>query len=271
MGSPGSGSGGLQWSRSASPDVIFLWENEEEEENGSEDEEMLSQGMVSPLDISNSDNEETHKAAACKKACQSDVLYAAWWDEHIHQGNDDIAKCNKRVCDHADIGKCCKAPDEIGPPLTYMEECRVFKPVEAINNPMGLCRFYRTSSKKSNVLTGLKSADCTHNIQGMVELAKGVGQPLTVIVFEGESVTPLCLLLELHSHLTLSRITISTPEEAKVGLRTACLAVSSAHTWSKMIIHSWITSSPGITGVVIPAGNAWSSWRPPDSKWRGIF
>ena len=114
------------------------------------------------------------------------------------------------MCDHADIGKCCKAPDEIGPPLTYMEQHRVFKPTEAINNPMGFCRFYRTSSKKSNVLTGLKSADCARKIQDMVKLAKGVGRPLTVVVFKGEWVTPLCLLQELHLCLTLSRIMIHT-------------------------------------------------------------
>ena len=77
-GSPGSGSGGLQRSRSSFPDIVFLGENEEEEEISSDDEEMLSQGTVSSLDISNSDNEETCKAAACKKAHQSDVLYAAW-------------------------------------------------------------------------------------------------------------------------------------------------------------------------------------------------
>ena len=35
-------------------------------------------------DISNSDNEETRKAAAHEKACQSDVLYAAWQDKQIH-------------------------------------------------------------------------------------------------------------------------------------------------------------------------------------------
>ena len=79
--------------------------------------------------------------------------------------------------------------------------------MEAINNPMGLCRFYRTSSKKSNVLTGPKSTDCTHKIHDMIKLAKGVRRPLTVIVFEGETVTPLGLLQELHLHLTLSHIT----------------------------------------------------------------
>ena len=98
-----------------------------------------------------------------------------------------------------------------------MEECGVFKPVEAINNPMGLCRFYRMSSKMSNVLTGPKSADCTRKIHDMIKLAKGVGRPLTVVVFKGEMVTPLGLLQELHSCLTLSCIAIHTLEEAKVG------------------------------------------------------
>ena len=81
---------------------------------------------------------------------------------------------------------------------------------------MGLCRFYQTSPK--NVLTGPKSADCTCTIQGIVELAKGVGQLLTVMVFEGESVTPMCLLQDLHLCLTLSHIAIHTPTEVKAGL-----------------------------------------------------
>ena len=93
----------------------------------------------------------------------------------------------------------------------------VFKPLETIDNPIGLCRFYRMSSKKSNVLTGPKSADCTHKIHDMIKLAKGVRQPLTVIVFKGEMVTPLGLLQELHLRLTLSHIAIHTLEEVKVG------------------------------------------------------
>ena len=227
-GSSGGDSGSPEWYCSSSPDVIFLGKNEEDpadaegEKNGSNDEEALSL-----LDISNSDNEEACKAAAHNKACQSDVLYATWQDRQIRQGNDDIAQHDQRVCDHTDIGKCCEAPDEIGPPLTYMEECGDIKPVEAINNPMGLCRFYRMNPKKSNVLTGPKLADCAHKIQGMVEMAKRVRWLLTVIVFEGESVTPMCQLQELHSCLTLSHIAIHTPEEAKVGVKNCmyCLPI----------------------------------------------
>ena len=54
---------------------------------------------------------------------------------------------------------------------------------------------------------------------GMVEIAKRVGRQLTVIVFDGESVSPVCLLGELHSHMALSRIAIHTPGEAEVGVR----------------------------------------------------
>ena len=180
-----SGSGSSEGSHSPSPDIVLLGEGEEapadaeEEEDGSDDEETLLQGMVSLLNISNSDNEETRKAAACEKACKSNVWYTVWQDEQIHQGNDDIAKCDKRVYDHANVGKCCMPPDKIGPLLTYMEEHGVFKPMEAINNPMGLCRFYQMSSKKSNLLTGPKSTDCTCKIHDIIKLAKGVGWPLS--------------------------------------------------------------------------------------------
>ena len=55
-----------------------------EDAGHSEDEEALSQGTVSLLDISNSDNKEAHKATAHKTAHKSDVQYGAWWDEQIH-------------------------------------------------------------------------------------------------------------------------------------------------------------------------------------------
>ena len=83
---------------------------------------------------------------------------------------------------------------------------------------MGLCQFYQTSPKKANVLVGLKSAKCARRVHRLIEIAKRLGQQLTVVVFEGESVSPLCLLGDLHSHLALSRFTLHTPEEAKMGI-----------------------------------------------------
>ena len=56
------------------------------------------------------------------------------------------------------VGKPCKAPDKIGPPLAYMEECGVFKPLDTIANPLGLCQFYHTDPEYSKIITGLKSA-----------------------------------------------------------------------------------------------------------------
>ena len=57
--------------RSGSPDVIFL--GKAGDENGSDEEETSSL-----LDISNSDTEEVHTAAECRKVHQSDALYTAW-------------------------------------------------------------------------------------------------------------------------------------------------------------------------------------------------
>ena len=99
-----------------------------------------------------------------------------------------------------------------------MEERRVFKPAESISNPMGLCQFYQMSPEKSNVLTGPKSAECARRIYGLVEVAKRVGWQLMVAVFNGESVSAICLLGELHSRLALLQIAIHMPGEADVGV-----------------------------------------------------
>ena len=52
--------------------------DDEEEEGSSDDEETLSQGTVSLPDLSNSDNEETRKAAVHETVHKSNVWYAAW-------------------------------------------------------------------------------------------------------------------------------------------------------------------------------------------------
>ena len=200
-----------EWHHSHSPDIVFLGKTGDD--NGSDKEETLSL-----LDISNSDTEEVHTAAARRKMSQSDALYATWWDLQILQGNYEIGQHDQRVCDHPLAGKCCEAPNQVGPPISYMEEHGVFKPAESINNPMGLCQFYWTSPEKSDVLTGPKSAKCAHRIYGIVEIAKRIGWQLMVIIFDGKSVSPVCLLRELHSHMALLWIAIHTPQEADVGV-----------------------------------------------------
>ena len=217
--SEGSGSSGSEHSWSTSPEVVLVPGDEDtaaggEDADHSEDEEALSQGTVSLLDISKSDNE---KAAACEMVHKSNVQYGIWQDEQIHQGNEGIAQCDKQVNDYANSGQPSKALDKIGPPLSYMEECKVFKPLDSIANPKGLCRFYQTDPEKSNGITGLKSAASTYSIKHVLDLAKELGCPLTIVVFKGGTVTLLGLLQELHSHLTLSCIPIHMPEEAKMG------------------------------------------------------
>ena len=98
-----------------------------------------------------------------------------------------------------------------------MEECRVFKPLDTIANPLGPCRFCQTDPEKSNVITGPKSAASTPRIKCLLGLAKELVRPLTFMVFEGGMVTPLGPLKELHSCLILSCIPIHMPEEAKMG------------------------------------------------------
>ena len=114
-GSSWGDSDGPEQYRSGSPDIIFLGKTEDD--NGSDEEETLSL-----LDISNSDTEEVHTAAVRRKMRQSDALYAAWQDLQIHQGNYEIGQRDQRVCDHPLAGKRYEAPDQVGPPISYMEE-----------------------------------------------------------------------------------------------------------------------------------------------------
>ena len=226
----------------------------EEDAGHSEDEEALSQGIVSLLDISTSDNEDAHKATVHEAVCKSDIQYGNWWDEQIHQGKEGIAQHDKGVNDYTNGRKPCKAPDKIGRPVPYMEECRVFQPLDTIANPLGLCHFYHTKPPYSNVITSPKSAASTRRIKHLLEKAKDLGWPFTIVVLEGGNVTLLGLLQELHSQLTLSHILIFTPEEAKLGqkMRTSCCPIcmyivknDSAFLNHIVICHYWSSLSCG--------------------------
>ena len=142
-------------SHPSSNDVIFIGNTEDD---GSEEETISLPGFLK------SNTEEVRAAVARDKAHLGDVLYAAWHDNQIHKGSDEIRQCDSRVCDHPQFGKHCEAPNQVRPPFSYMEEHRVFKPTEFINNPMGLCQFYCMSPKKANVLVGPKLAKSAHRI-----------------------------------------------------------------------------------------------------------
>ena len=158
--------------------------------------------------------------------------------------------------DHPILGKHCEAPDVIGPPISYMEECRIFKSAEFINNPKGLCRFYHTSPGKSNVLVGPKSAESARRIHRLIQIAKGLGRQLTVVGFEGESVTPKCLLSELHLHAWLSCgthfILLTKPKWGSktmyISVLFARMSVSNPTTFLDHIVvgHYWGSFSCGV-------------------------
>ena len=146
-------------------------------------------------------------------------MYTSWRNVQIHQGHFGIEQHDKTVCDHPLPGKHCEAPDQVGPPISYMKEHGVFKPTKFINKPMGLCQFYRTSPEKSNVLTGPKLADCACKIYRMIEITRGMGRQFTIVIFDGESVSPMCLLGQLHSCTSFLRMVIHMDREANMGKR----------------------------------------------------
>ena len=76
-----SDSDGQGPSRPGSPDIVFLGNAEND---GSEDD------IISLLGFSKSDTKEVHVGAVHEKAHWSDVWYAAWLDNQIHKGSNDI-------------------------------------------------------------------------------------------------------------------------------------------------------------------------------------
>ena len=196
-------------SRPNSPEVVFLGEANDG----------LGEEPISLSCFSESDTVEVRTAAVREKAHQSDVLYATWLDDQIKTGNDTVKCRNSMVHGHPIPGKRCEVPDMVGPPISYMEKVKMFKPLEFVHNPKGLCRFYHTSPGQSNVLVGPRSAASARLLHRLIQIAQELGRQLTVVILEGESVTPWCLLGELHLRLALARYVLHTSGEAKMGIR----------------------------------------------------
>ena len=101
---------------------------EEAEDVASEVEGNLLQGALSLPDFLATDNNNTQKAVAHEVTWKSYTQYGAWRDEQIHQGRDDIALRDKTAHDYAEVGKVSKASDHLGPPISYMQACKPFRP-----------------------------------------------------------------------------------------------------------------------------------------------
>ena len=125
---------------------------------------------------------------------------------------------DKTVHDYADPGKKKpKNPYTIGPPISYMKECRVFQPLPSIMNPLGLCCFYPTDPTSLSTLMPPKAPATVDHLNNLLVLAKSRCWPYINVVFEGGPVMPLGLLQELHSCHALVCIPIFLPEETKDG------------------------------------------------------
>ena len=77
----------------------------------------VSQGSMSLLDISVSNNEDTHKRKVRELARKSDTDFAVWKDKPISDRMTGLQEWDTVVNDYADGGKRKpKKPDFFGPP-----------------------------------------------------------------------------------------------------------------------------------------------------------
>ena len=83
----------------------------------STDEADVSQGSIPLLDISASDDDETHKHKAREYACRSDTAYAVWKEKQTSDGVKGIEERDQMVNDYTDRKRRPKNPDPLGPPF----------------------------------------------------------------------------------------------------------------------------------------------------------
>ena len=178
----------------------------------------ISQGSMSLLDISATDDEDTRKCKACKLAHKSDTDFAVWKDKLICEGVTGIQEWDSMVNDYADGGKRRpKHPDPLGPSISYMKEQGVFQPLPSTMNPLGLCHFYPMDPVSMSMLAPPKSPAMAEHLKGLLLLVKMQHQPYIIVVFQGGPVTPLGLLQELHMRNALACIPIFWSDETKDG------------------------------------------------------
>ena len=188
----------------------------------STDEADVSQGSIPLLDISASDNNETHKCKARELACRSDTAFAAWKEKQISDGIKGIEERDQMVNDYTDGKRKPKNPDPLGPPISYMEERGVFQPLASTTNTLGLCHFYHMDPN-TPMPTGSESPATAEHVKKLLLLASTKQRRYVIVVFRGGTVTPLGLLQELHTQSVLIRIPISLAGEAKDG-HGACVS-----------------------------------------------
>ena len=113
-----------------------------------------------------------------------------------------------------------KDPDPLGPPVSYMKECRVVQPLLSMINPMGLCHFYHADPVSVSTFAPPNPPGMAEHLKGLLLLTKMQHQPYIIVVFQGGPVTPLGLLQELHTWNTLTCIPIFQSDKTKGRHRT---------------------------------------------------
>ena len=195
-------------------------DDDDDDASYSANEADVSQGSMSLLDISVSDDEDTRKCKAHELARKSDTNFTAWKDKLISDGVTGLQERDNVLNDYADSGKRKpKNPDSFGPPVSYMEDRGVFKPLASTTNPLGLCHFYPADPTIASTLPTPKPPAKADHVKGLLLLAKMRSRPYIVVVFLGGAITALGLLQELHTRSALARIPIYRPEETKDGHR----------------------------------------------------
>ena len=216
---------------------------DDEDASYSTNEADVSQGSMSLLDISISDEEDTHKRKVHELARKSDTNFMAWKDKLISDGVTGLQERDNMVNDYADSRKRRpKNSDPFVPPVSYMEDRGVFKPLASTTNPLGLWCFYPTDTMITSTLTPLKPPAKTDHVKSLLLLAKTQPRPYITVVFQGGAITALGLLQELHTQSALARIPIYQPKETKDGHRPhiSCCPFCIP---SRMIPHNWTTLS----------------------------
>ena len=199
----------------------------------------VSQGSMSLLDISVSDDEDTRKCKARELARKSDTDFTVWKDKLISDGVTGLQERDNVVNDYADVRKRRpKNPDSFGPPVSYMEDHGVFKPLASTTNPLGLWRFYPADPTIASTLPTPKSPAKADHVKGLLLLAKMQSRPYIIVVFQGGTITALGLLQELHTQSALAHIPIYRPEETKAGTGLMYLVAHFARIPSRMIPHT---------------------------------
>ena len=105
----------------------------------------------------------------------------------------------------------------LAPPISYMKEHGVFKPLQSTTNPLGLCHFYCVDPANVSTLPPLKQPATSEHVKSLLFLTNMLRRPYIIVVFQGGTVTPLGLLQELHTWSALARIPIYWSEETKDG------------------------------------------------------